>query len=82
MAENLVLTLYSIGLYLLVSKLTLKNAFFAGTVGISFYATKYASISLTLTYLFIYAFKVFLSLIPELRNFNLDSFRKNVPSYI
>lgn len=82
MAENLILTLYLIGLYLLISKLTLKNAFLAGLVGISFYATKYASSSLTLTYLFLYCFKIFFSLIPEFRNFSLYSFIRNPNKFL
>lgn len=82
MAENLVLTLYLIGLYLLVSRLTIRNAFFAGVIGISFYATKYASSSLTLTYLFLYFSKVFLNLIPEFRNFNLNSLWQNPNKFL
>lgn len=61
MAENLVLTLYTIGLYLLVSELTLKRAFLSALVGISFYATKYANLSLTLTFLFLFALKICLN---------------------
>lgn len=75
MSENLLLTLYLAGLYLLVSKVTIKNAFLAGVVGISFYATKYASVSLTSVYLGFYFIKIFLSLIPEFKKFNLGLFK-------
>lgn len=77
MAENLLLTLYLIGFYLFISKLTPKNAFLAGLTGISFYAAKYASSSLTLIYLLLYSCKIFMNLVPELKNFKLEPFRQN-----
>lgn len=82
MAENLVLTLYLVGLYLLFSELTLKKAFASALIGISFYATKYASVSLTLTYLFLYSSKVFLSLIPGRGNINLYSFKQDLKKFL
>lgn len=82
MAENLILTLYLIGLYLLVSKLTVKNACLAGLIGISFYATKYASVSLTVAYFFIYSMKIFLSLIPVFRNFDIYFILKNPKKFL
>lgn len=63
MAENLILLLYSIGLYLLISKPSLKNAFVAGFLGVSFYATKYAGVSLTLTFLLFYFVKTSFNLL-------------------
>lgn len=77
MAENLLLTLYILGLFLLVSKLTPKNAFIAGLIGISFYATKYASVSLTLAYLLSYSLKVLLSLNKKGRSFDIKSILKH-----
>lgn len=62
MAENLIIPLFQIALYLLVSKLTIKNAIFASIIAISFYATKYASLVLTLSFLFLFLIKVFLDL--------------------
>lgn len=82
MAENLILTLYLIGLYLLVCQLTVRNAFMAGLIAISFYATKYASSSLSLTYLFLYTCKILPELIYDLKKFTLDSFRKNPAKFI
>ncbi len=67
MAENLILALYSLSLYMLVSRLTPKKAFFSGFVAISFYATKYASVTLTLTFFLLYSIKIFLNLIPKFK---------------
>lgn len=69
MAENLILLLYSIGLYLLISKSSLKNAFAAGFLSISFYATKYASVSLMLTFILFYFVKTSLGLLNKRRGY-------------
>lgn len=64
MAENLVLPLFLIALYLLVARLTIKNAIIAAIVGVGFYATKYASLILTITFLSLYLLKILLALYP------------------
>jgi hypothetical protein len=69
MAENLILPLFLISLYLLASKLTMKKAVLASIVGISFYATKYASLVLTLTFLFLYLVKILAVFYPVSKKF-------------
>lgn len=59
MAENLILFLFLSFLMLLLSKSTLFNIFIAGLLAISFYATKYASITLTVCALTSYFIKLF-----------------------
>lgn len=76
MAENLLLALFNIGIFLLFSKRSVKNAFLVGLVGISFYATKYASISLSAAYLFCYFLGDFIQLIIEIKESGLKSLLK------
>lgn len=62
MAENLMLPLYLISLYLLVSKVTTKNIILASIIGIGFYATKYANLILTITFLILYLTKILITI--------------------
>lgn len=57
MAENLILPLFLIGVCLLVAELTRKKAFIAGLLSMSFYATKYASAPLTISFFILYLVK-------------------------
>lgn len=58
MAENLILPLFLAAIWLLIGPLKLKYLVFAGIVSISFYATKYASIPLTVSFSALYFLKI------------------------
>lgn len=58
MAENLTLTLFITSLYLLVRKTNWLTIILAGFIGIAFYATKYASITVTLSFLLLFFLKL------------------------
>lgn len=58
MAENLILTLFLSGVWLLLNKLSRVNAILAGFLVISFYATKTAEGPLTATFLLSYILKI------------------------
>lgn len=60
MAENLILPLFLTAIYLLIVKTTLKKSLLAGVIAISFYATKYASFPLTLSFFLLYIGKILL----------------------
>lgn len=60
MAENLILTLFMLSLYLLVRKSSWITIIGAGFIGIAFYAIKYASITLSLSFLLLFLVKIFL----------------------
>jgi len=61
MAENLILTLFMIGIYLLTLKVSLKNIAIAVALTASFYGTKYASAPLAISYAILYLGKMFKS---------------------
>lgn len=61
MAENLTLPLFLGTILLLLSKTTIFNAIIAGLLTTSFFATKYANISLTIIIFFLYTFYLFKS---------------------
>ncbi len=50
MAENLLLTIFLVGVWTLVSEATPRRAAIAGFVSVAFYATKYASLPLSLIF--------------------------------
>lgn len=60
MAENVLVPLFLLSLYLLQSKLTKKNILLAGIVVPSFYAAKYAYVSLSAVFLVFYLLKIVL----------------------
>ena len=60
MAENLILPLFLLALNLLIGKVSYSKAVLMALVCISFYATKYASIPLTISFTLVYTVKVFL----------------------
>lgn len=60
MAENLILPLFLLSVYLLIIAATQQKAVIAGVVAVSFYATKYAAAPLTLTFFLFYAAKIWL----------------------
>ena len=60
MAENLIMPLFLLGVYLLMIPVSIYTALLAGIIGISFYGTKYAYAPLTASYLFLYYLKIFL----------------------
>lgn len=57
MAENVTLPLYLLGILLLINKTTRTRMVIAAAVGVSFYATKYASLSLSALYPVLYLVK-------------------------
>ena len=59
MSENLLLLLFLIGTFLIVSSGSLKNKVVAGFITVSFYATKIAAVPFLFTYLISYLFKGF-----------------------
>lgn len=59
MAENLTIFLFIAATYLLVLKPTAKTSLLAGLLASSFFATKYASLPLTLTFAFLYGVYIF-----------------------
>lgn len=64
MAENIFLPLFTASLYLLASRVTPKNSVFASLIAIGFYAAKYASLVLTVTFLLLYLIKILLLIYP------------------
>lgn len=60
MAENLILPLFLGAVLLLISKVTLKNTILIGIIAVAFYATKYASLPLTLSVIFLYLLKIYI----------------------
>src|SRR5258708_7892725 len=56
MAENLILPLILVALYLLVSPVTSRKAFLAGAIAFSFFPTKFASLPLCFAFPFFYFF--------------------------
>jgi hypothetical protein len=60
MSENLILPLFLLGVYLLLTPVSIFATLLAGIVGISFYGTKYACAPLTASYLFLYYLKIFI----------------------
>jgi len=61
MAENLILPLFLVGIFLLMEKVSFKKAVLAGFLGVGFYATKYASLPLTVVFSTLYFFKIIFS---------------------
>lgn len=61
MAENLILTLFLAALVMLKQKNSFINVSLMSILSISFYATKYASLPLTVAFVFLFLFKLFLS---------------------
>lgn len=59
MAENLILLLFNISVFLIVSKVSPLNLFLVGILGIAFFATKKASIPFFFSLLLIYSLKIF-----------------------
>lgn len=60
MAENLSLTVYLAGVFLLLSKSTIVNSVLTALLIVAVYATKYASVPISMMILLIYLFKFFL----------------------
>lgn len=58
MAENLILPLFLIGIYLLMSEVNVRNIVIAGFIGVSFVTTKYANFPLSLLYPILYILKI------------------------
>lgn len=69
MAENFFLPLFMIGLYLLLEKVSIRNAIFAGIVTVSFYGSKYALAPMTFVYGISYIVKIFASYGKEPKEF-------------
>ncbi len=66
MAENLTLTLFIAGLFLLTAKLSLKNSVLAGILAVGFYGAKYANITLSIVFEISYLAKTILGAYPQL----------------
>ncbi|MDD2482664.1 MAG: hypothetical protein PHE32_02305 [Candidatus Shapirobacteria bacterium] len=60
MAENLTLFVTLCAVYILISKMSIKNTFFAGFVGILFWLIKFSNLTLGLSFLFLYTIKIVL----------------------
>ncbi len=60
MAENLILPLFLSLVYLLIQSKSKVNVILAGAIAIAIYATKYASITITLSFALVYLLKLFL----------------------
>lgn len=58
MAENLILTLFMVSLFLLVRKSNSLSIAAAGFLAVSFYATKYAAVTLSLAFILMYLAKI------------------------
>ena len=58
MAENLLLTLFLAGIYLLVSEISARKIFLAGLIPLSLYATKYSAVPLTIIFPVVYFIKI------------------------
>lgn len=58
MAENLILPLFLLNIYILFAKVTRFNIILSGILGMSFYATKYASVPIAASLLFVYGVKL------------------------
>lgn len=58
MAENLTIFLFLTSFYLLIEKVSLKKGIIFGLLTVSFYATKYASLPLAITFFVLYLIKI------------------------
>jgi hypothetical protein len=58
MAENLLLPLFLLGVYLLLSEINFRTVLLSGLIPLSFVATKYANFPLTLIYPCLYIYKI------------------------
>lgn len=58
MAENLLLPLFLLSIFILIEKTTLRNAFLAGFLSICFYAVKYANVPLSFSLIILYGIKL------------------------
>lgn len=65
MADNLLLTLFILGLWLLVEKPDYKNIFFSSIVSAGFLLTKYSALPLSLAFLIIFFSKIIFSKCPK-----------------
>lgn len=61
MAENLGLSLFNAGLFLLTTKISSKSAVLIGIIAVSFYAAKYANFTLSVALVFVYLLKIYSS---------------------
>lgn len=66
MAENLTLTLFLVGLFLLTSKMSVRNSILTGILVVSFYGAKYANITLSLVFGVSYLGKIIMETYPEI----------------